>query len=104
MAVASSLRTRGGSGVELARPLVFVEDVGVRRAAMRDWDGGDPVTVAVELLAGLQLDEVELIADSARRPLRQRDQLAQARRAVNRERALARPQVEGLQHSGQPGP
>ena len=69
---------------------------------MVDRDRRNPVAVPVEDVPGLQLDELEREPDPARGAQRQRQQLAQPARAMDRERLLAPAQIERLQEPGSP--
>ena len=71
---------------------------------MPDRDRRDPVPVAVEHDARLELDDLELEADPACGAQRQSEQLAQAAWPVDRQRPFAPAQIEGLQQPRQPEP
>ncbi len=89
---------------KLAGALVLVEHVAERRAAMRDRHRRDPVPVALELVAGLELDQLELEAHGPRHPQRQAHQRPQPGRAADRQRDVAAAEVERLEHAGQAQP
>ena len=81
---AAELGTRSSSaepdrrlGVEHARSLVLVQHVAERGAAVGHRDRRDPVAVALEHVAGRELDELELEADPAAHPQHERHQRLQ---------------------------
>ena len=71
---------------------------------MGDWNRGNLVTVALQHVAGLKLDQPQVEGHSPGSPQRKHHQLAQALGSVDRERPLAPTKVERLQKSGQAKP
>ena len=71
---------------------------------MVDRDGDDLVAVAAHRLAGLELGDPQRVAQAAEGEAQGAEQLAQAARAVDRQRAVAVAQVERLQQARQPEP
>ena len=90
-------RARRG-GVEAARPVVLDERVAVRRHAVLDREGGDEIAVEADLLVRLELDELERVARAPDHGAHRLEQRLQPGRPVERQRPLARAQVEGLEH------
>ena len=68
---------------------------------MVDGERLDPVVVAIQRVAGPHLHELEREREPPEDAAQALQQLAQARRPVDRERELAAPQGERLQHAGQ---
>jgi hypothetical protein len=66
-----------------------------------DLEGRDPVTVALQLVIRLDLGELHAEREPADHRLEQRVHAPQAARPVDRERALALAEREGLQHPRQ---
>ena len=88
----------GGVRIELPGPHVLVDHVPERVPdPVGDRDRRDLVAVALQQIAGRELDQIELVPDPAGGPQGEREQLAQAGRPVDRQRPLARAQVKGLQ-------
>ena len=71
---------------------------------MRHRDGGDFVSIALEHIAGRELDQLQLKAHPSGGAQRQRHELLETRWAVDRKWALARTEIERLQQPGQPEP
>ena len=71
---------------------------------MRHGHRRDRVAVAGQQVTGGELDQLELVPYPARRAQRQGDQLAQARRTVDRKWPLPGSQVKGLQQPGESEP
>ena len=90
--------------VEHTGTAVLEHDVAERGPAMAHRHRRDPVAVTLEHVPRLELDNRELEADPAGDPQRERQQLAQTGRPVDRQRPLAAAQVEGLQQARQPEP
>src|SRR5690348_2055661 len=59
------------------------------------------VLAAFQHLPGRQLDELETVRQAPEDPPQRREEILQAARPVDRQRQLASPQREGLQHPGQ---
>ena len=93
-----------GLGVEAARAVVLDERVAVGLDAVLDRERADRVAVEADLLVRLELDERQRIAASGRASGAAREQRLQPGRAVDRQRPLARAQVERLEHPDQPEP
>ena len=68
---------------------------------MLDRERLEPVVVALERVARPELHELERVAEPAEDPPQAREELLEARRAVDRERGLASAQGERLQHPRQ---
>ncbi len=69
---------------------------------MRHGERDEVVVAALEPhVAGLQLDELERVGQLAEDPPQRAEELLQAGRAIDRQRQLAPPQGEGLQHPRQ---
>ena len=93
-----------GRGVEAAGPVVLHERVAVGGPAVLDGERGDEVAVEVDLLVGLELLDAQRVTGAAEHEAHRLDQPAQAGRPVEDELALARAQVERLDHPDQAEP
>ena len=69
---------------------------------MGDGEGADLVAVERHCVPAAQLHELELVAQPPDHAGEDAEELAEARRPVDVERRLARPQRERLQHPGEP--
>ena len=85
--------------VEASGPVVLDEGVAERGVPVAGRKREQPVVVALEHVARRELDELVRIRESAEDPSERAHQLAEAARAVDRQRQLATAQGEGLQHS-----
>ena len=94
-----------GLDVEAPRPVVLDERVAVRLDAVVDRERRDQERAEADLLVRLELGELERVAGAADdRAQRRRSSWRSAGRAVDRQRPLARAQVERLDHPEQPEP
>src|SRR5437588_11964929 len=91
----SEAETDGFVGVELSRPFVLEEDVPKRLSAVRDRDGSDLVSVALEHVTALELVQLELEPHASGGAQHDRHQLAQSPGTRDPQRPLATAQVEG---------
>ena len=91
----------GALGVEGTRARILDEGVAERGHAVVGRVGGDPVAVALELVVGLELDQLERERHPAHDRPQGCEQAAQPRRSVDGERPFALPQRERLEHPGQ---
>jgi hypothetical protein len=80
---------------------VLVERIPERADAVVHGEHENPVAVAVERLAGPQLDELDRVRHLAEDAAQAPEQLPEPDRPVDGERDLALPQLERLQHSRQ---
>ena len=87
--------------VEAARARVLDERVADRRHTVVDGERLDPVPVPLEHGAGLELHGRERIRQPSEDAPKRREELVEARRSVDRQRHLAAPQRERLQHPGE---
>ena len=69
---------------------------------MRDLERGQAVVVADQLVAGTQLLELDGVRETSEDPPQRAEEVAQPRRAVDRDRHVAAAERERLQHPGQP--
>ena len=93
-----------GLDVEAPRPVVLDERVAVRLDAVVDRERRDQERAEADLLVGLELGELERVAGPADHRPHRPEQRAQAGRPVDRQRPLARAQVERLEHPEQAEP
>jgi len=91
----------GAGLVEAARPLVLDQGVPHRRHAVVHAEGGDPVAVALELIARLQLRQRHLVGGPPDHRVKRGEQPAQPHGPVHHQATLAPHQRERLQHPRQ---
>ena len=91
-------------GVEGTGALRLVQRVAEHRTPVTPGHRGDRVPVTLKRLAGLELREDQLKAHPARQPERTDDELPETWRTVDRERPLARAEIERLEQSRQSEP
>ena len=92
----------GDGDVEAAGTLRLGDQVADRLRAVVDRERADLVVAAVEHVAGAELDGLDRVGEAAEDPPKRAEQVAEARRAVERQRHLAAAEGERLQHPGQP--
>src|SRR4029077_3830413 len=78
-----------GLRVEASRTLPLDQRVADGAHAVLDREGAHLGAVAGDRIAGLQFDQVELVADPADHPAETLDQVTQAARPINRQRPLS---------------
>ena len=69
---------------------------------MLDGERRQPVVVTDQLVAGTQLHELDGVRETSEDPPQRAEEVAQPRRAVDRDRHLAAAERKRLQHPGQP--
>ena len=95
---------RGQLGVEAPGPGLLDDRVAERAAAVADVEGRHLVAVVGDAVAGLEVDDLERVAQAPVDDAHRAHERDGAGRAVDGQRRLAVAQLEGLEHPGQPEP
>jgi putative nucleotidyltransferase with HDIG domain len=91
----------GGLDVEAAGPLGLGERIAVRVHAVLDLESPDPVVAPVELVAGAELDEVEVVRQLPEDAPQSAEEVGEPGRPIDDERHLPASERERLQHPGE---
>src|SRR4029453_13954991 len=84
--------------VEAAGPCTLAQHVAVRREAVLDCKGLDPIVGALDSISRGELDQGQVVAPPPEHAPQNPEELVEPRRAVDGERHLAATEGEGLQH------